>query len=95
MEREEKVGYILEQVRLCMAKKDFIRTLIIAKKIQIKARPPEYSVPGPLAVSRAYFAPKRSVSPHSRIGGSDHHGPWHSPVLAGTRPYPIPRAGVQ
>jgi 26S proteasome regulatory subunit N5 len=36
MEREEKVDYILEQVRLCMAKKDFIRTLIIAKKIQIK-----------------------------------------------------------
>merc|ERR1711907_798952 len=36
MEREEKVDYILEQVRLCMAKKDFIRTLIIAKKIQTK-----------------------------------------------------------
>lgn len=36
MEREEKVKFILEQMRLCMAKKDFIRTQIISKKISTK-----------------------------------------------------------
>lgn len=36
MERQEKVEYILEQMRLCMAKKDYIRTQIICKKINVK-----------------------------------------------------------
>ncbi len=36
MEREEKAKFILEQMRLCMAKKDFIRTQIISKKISTK-----------------------------------------------------------
>lgn len=36
MERREKVEYILEQMRLCMAKKDYIRTQIICKKINVK-----------------------------------------------------------
>ena len=36
MEREEKVKFILEQMRLCMTKKDFIRTQIISKKISVK-----------------------------------------------------------
>lgn len=36
MEREEKVKFILEQMRLCMAKSDFIRTQIISKKISTK-----------------------------------------------------------
>ena len=33
MERKEKVEFILEQMRLCLAKKDYIRTQIISKKI--------------------------------------------------------------
>lgn len=36
MERREKVEFILEQMRLCLAKKDFIRTQIISKKISVK-----------------------------------------------------------
>lgn len=36
MERKEKVEFILEQMRLCLAKKDYIRTQIISKKISLK-----------------------------------------------------------
>lgn len=36
MERKEKVELILEQMRLCLATKDYIRTQIIAKKINIR-----------------------------------------------------------
>lgn len=36
MERREKVEFILEQMRLCLAKKDYIRTQIISKKISTK-----------------------------------------------------------
>ena len=36
MEKREKVEYILEQMRLCLAKKDYIRTQIISKKISVK-----------------------------------------------------------
>ena len=36
MEKVEKVRFILEQMRLCMAKKDYIRTQIISKKISTK-----------------------------------------------------------
>eukprot|EP00274_Cyanoptyche_gloeocystis_P001074 CAMPEP_0196663716 /NCGR_PEP_ID=MMETSP1086-20130531/53939_1 /TAXON_ID=77921 /ORGANISM="Cyanoptyche gloeocystis , Strain SAG4.97" /LENGTH=441 /DNA_ID=CAMNT_0041999635 /DNA_START=49 /DNA_END=1374 /DNA_ORIENTATION=+ len=36
MEKREKVDYLLEQVRLCLAKNDFVRGHIIAKKIQPK-----------------------------------------------------------
>ncbi|ESP03883.1 hypothetical protein LOTGIDRAFT_212047 [Lottia gigantea] len=36
MEKKEKVDFILEQMRLCLAKKDFIRTQIISKKINTK-----------------------------------------------------------
>lgn len=36
MERKEKVEFILEQMRLCLAKKDYIRCQIISKKISIK-----------------------------------------------------------
>ncbi|KAL5018614.1 hypothetical protein ScPMuIL_004336 [Solemya velum] len=36
MEKKEKVEFILEQMRLCMAKKDYIRTQIISKKINTK-----------------------------------------------------------
>lgn len=36
MEKREKVEFILEQMRLCLAKKDFIRTQIISKKINTK-----------------------------------------------------------
>ena len=33
--KEEKVDFILEQIRLTMAKKDFIRTFIIARKVRM------------------------------------------------------------
>ena len=36
MEKEEKVQFILEQMRLGLAKSDFIRTQIISKKISTK-----------------------------------------------------------
>jgi len=36
MERREKVELLLEQIRLGLAKKDYIRTQIVAKKIQTK-----------------------------------------------------------
>nr|SVE73510.1 EOG090X04UV [Daphnia atkinsoni] len=36
MEKREKVELILEQMRLCLAKKDYIRTQIISKKISVK-----------------------------------------------------------
>lgn len=37
MERREKLEFLLEQMRLCLAKHDYIRTQIISKKINIKA----------------------------------------------------------
>ncbi|CAO3635502.1 unnamed protein product [Cunninghamella blakesleeana] len=36
MEKREKTDFILEQMRLCLAKHDYIRTQIISKKINIK-----------------------------------------------------------
>ncbi|XP_076333341.1 regulatory particle non-ATPase 5 [Tachypleus tridentatus] len=36
MEKKEKVELILEQMRLCLARKDYIRTQIISKKINTK-----------------------------------------------------------
>lgn len=36
MEKREKVEFILEQIRMCLAKKDFVRTQIISKKISTK-----------------------------------------------------------
>lgn len=36
MEKKEKVEFILEQMRLCIAVKDYIRTQIISKKINTK-----------------------------------------------------------
>ena len=36
MERQEKVEFILEQMRLCLATKDYIRSQIISKKISTR-----------------------------------------------------------
>jgi len=36
MEKKEKVEFILEQMRLCLAKQDYVRTQIISKKISTK-----------------------------------------------------------
>lgn len=36
MEKREKVELILEQMRLCLAKADYVRTQIISKKAQVK-----------------------------------------------------------
>lgn len=51
MEKKEKVEFILEQMRLCLAKKDYIRTQIISKKINTKF----FDEPG-TAVTVGYFA---------------------------------------
>ncbi|KAF8068421.1 RPN5A [Scenedesmus sp. PABB004] len=37
MAKTEKIAYILEQVRLCLAKKDYIRAQILARKISARA----------------------------------------------------------
>ncbi len=36
MEKKEKVELLLEQMRLCLARKDYIRAQIIAKKISVR-----------------------------------------------------------
>lgn len=36
MDKQEKVELILEQMRYCIAIKDFIRTQIISKKISVR-----------------------------------------------------------
>ena len=36
MDKEEKVEYILEQVRLCLEKGDFVRGTIVSKKLTAK-----------------------------------------------------------
>lgn len=36
MERREKTDFLLEQVRLCLAKEDYTKAQIIAKKINIR-----------------------------------------------------------
>jgi len=36
MQREEKVRFVLEQMRLCLAKKDFVRAQIVSKKISTR-----------------------------------------------------------
>lgn len=36
MEKKEKVDFILEQMRLCLAKKDYIRCSIISKKVSTR-----------------------------------------------------------
>ena len=36
MDKKEKVELILEQMRLCLATKDYIRAQIISKKISIR-----------------------------------------------------------
>jgi 26S proteasome regulatory subunit N5 len=36
MSRREKASLILEQMRLCLLKQDFVRTQVMAKKINIK-----------------------------------------------------------
>ena len=36
MKRKEKTNYILEQMRLCLAKRDFIRAQIMSRKIAQK-----------------------------------------------------------
>ena len=42
MDVQEKANYLLEQVRLVLAKKDFVRTEIIAKKLAVK----QFAEPG-------------------------------------------------
>ena len=36
MEKREKVEFILEQMRLCLANHDYVRTQIISKKISVR-----------------------------------------------------------
>jgi 26S proteasome regulatory subunit N5 len=37
MEKREKIDFLLEQMRICLLKKDFIRTQIISRKISIRS----------------------------------------------------------
>ncbi len=37
MEKREKIDFLLEQMRMCLLKGDFIRTQIISRKISIRA----------------------------------------------------------
>ena len=37
MEKREKIEFLLEQMRICLLKGDFIRTQIISRKISIRA----------------------------------------------------------
>jgi 26S proteasome regulatory subunit N5 len=37
MEKEEKVEYILDQIRLCLDKGDFVRGAIVSKKLSPKS----------------------------------------------------------
>ena len=66
MEKKEKVEFILEQMRLCLAKKDYIRTQIISKKINTKffdeegtqvrkERMPQYGCPNIEVLEHSYF----------------------------------------
>lgn len=36
MEKQEKVELLLEQMRLCLARKDYVRAQIISRKISVK-----------------------------------------------------------
>lgn len=36
MEKKEKADFLLEQLRLCLAQKDFIRTEIVSRKVNSK-----------------------------------------------------------
>lgn len=51
MEKKEKVEFILEQMRLCLAKKDYIRTQIISKKISTKF----FDEPGSTELKLKYY----------------------------------------
>ena len=37
MEKREKIEFLLEQMRMCLHKNDFIRTQIISRKISIRS----------------------------------------------------------
>jgi 26S proteasome regulatory subunit N5 len=37
MEKREKIEFLLEQMRMCLHKNDFIRTQIISRKINIRS----------------------------------------------------------
>ena len=37
MDKREKIEFLLEQMRLCLIKRDFIRTQIISRKISIRS----------------------------------------------------------
>lgn len=57
MEKKERVEFILEQMRLCLAVKDYIRTQIISKKINTKFFQEEntevshWRIPPPIPIS--------------------------------------------
>lgn len=50
MEKREKVEFILEQMRLCLARKDYIRTQIISKKIS-----PKFFINNEVQVRASFF----------------------------------------
>ncbi|KAK3585181.1 hypothetical protein CHS0354_001816 [Potamilus streckersoni] len=60
MDKKEKVEFILEQMRLCLAKKDYIRTQIISKKINTKY----FEEPGTTELKLKYYQLMIEVDEH-------------------------------
>lgn len=57
MEKKERVEFILEQMRLCLAVKDYIRTQIISKKINTKFFQEENTEVSPWRISHSFSLP--------------------------------------
>ena len=57
MDRREKLEFLLEQMRLCLAKHDYIRTQIISKKINTKAFEDESSHVKPTSFPSSFYFP--------------------------------------
>lgn len=57
MEKKERVEFILEQMRLCLAVKDYIRTQIISKKINTKFFQEENTEVSNWRNSHSFFLP--------------------------------------
>jgi len=81
MERREKVDFILEQMRLLVAKKDYIRTQLVSKKINTKFfEKEENAVRLLLRHSCSLFCYFILIIPSSKIGPQAQVLQAHDPV---------------
>ena len=78
--KEEKVDFILEQLRLTLAKKDFIRTFIIARKAS-KQGTKRGSEPNALPHGRVEGRGRGAVSVLRHVSTSTHPGGINRVVL--------------